>query len=36
VLVIAVFGFVIAISANSKYDEFEIMEAFESECVGTK
>lgn len=34
VLVVFVVTFVIAISANPKYDVFEIMETFESECVG--
>jgi hypothetical protein len=34
-VVVFVVTFVIAISANPKYDVFEIMEIFESECVGS-
>jgi cellulase/cellobiase CelA1 len=33
-VVVLVVTFVIAISANPKYEVFEIVEIFESECVG--
>jgi cellulase/cellobiase CelA1 len=33
-VVVFVVTFVLAISANPKYDVFEIVEIFESECVG--